>query len=293
MPFAILAQVETGIEWVNDLLNTYGIELVIILLVVLALLAFAVGYLYAARGDRDIDSAIANQMAAYTKQMEDNTNRNNERIDKMETKLDEERELRQHEQELYKDQISQLKDERERLKLELERSLNNEADMNNRLKLVDNELAGLRKRVADLEAERKLDKIEKEQMVREQKLTQTQLDDEKRKRFDVERERNLLEQMLSDYKRRIESLEKAVERMNVKLDNKDMELRRAYGTIATLTGQLSHLTEDTGELPDFEITTDDDGNEVVTPVIRQGTTNETPENDNDNDNGNEEIKDAA
>lgn len=183
------------------------------------------------------------------------------RLDSTETSFDAERSAWDTERKTFLD-------DRERLKTELERSLTNEADMETKIKGLTGDIEKLRLRINDLEAERKADKIEKEQLIRDAKIVQNELKQARHEKGDLIKQRTNLEFMIADHRTIVDDLRKRVEALEEGLRQKDHELSRAYGTISALTTKLMKFTDDTQPIPSFdEIENAGNDDEVITPVV--------------------------
>ena len=123
--------------------------------------------------------------------------------------------------------------------------------MSSKIKELTGDVETLRSRINDLEVERTRDKIEKEKILKESSVLSKQLEAERKDKKKVENERDLTQRMLSDYRKIIEGLEKRITALEDKTKQKDHELSKAYGTISTLTNQLSKLTDKTQPIPDL------------------------------------------
>lgn len=249
----ILAQVDPDLlRWIQSGIAEYGLPSFVLLLAIL----FVIFLTWQNSKQRERESQ------RFDKLIEDQTKRVNkleEQYKESQTLREKDREQFEKDRERYQEEINAVRKERdeinERLKQEIEK-LHKERDENkNEIGELNNKIARLNERLTELERERVLDREEKEQIIRENQRLISDLANEKRRSKRLENELSVANQMLADYKTRVDKLEDDYKQ-------KDMDLREAHGKIVALMENTN--LDDT--LPVI-VPNEDSTDELKTPII--------------------------
>lgn len=238
----ILAQIESTIlEWLQASITENGLSLTLLVL----LFVFV---MFAWKRDSDNRKESDKRYEDLVKKQSERLDNVEDKLDKTEQERDKEREQFEADRRRYQEDADAARRERdqisERLKTEIEILQKEREQDKERIMELSNELQEVNKRLAEFEREKLIDREEKEQMIRENQRLTSELASTKRSFERLEKQLNVANQMLADYKIRVDNLEE-------KYNKKDMDLREAYGRIVDLTTKLQeNKIDDTQKIPD-------------------------------------------